>query len=373
MIKLQSSNFKKGGKMCRKIWIRGLVIGIFIGLFNVQAVTQKTKIENERLHVISSKIRLENARPLTGEGTWYMAPCWSPDGKKIAFTKAKYRGIYVGNADGSGKVEEITDAQGAGLNFVWSPDGKKIAFSLEGEIKVIDLSSKEIKSITQKKRYVKVSRPSLLSPGEFFYIVTDESGETKKYKLVVSDIEGRVKGEIVLDMWGSLSPDKKKIAFLEPQVVSKSIKGKLKKFESFDTVRIWIANADGSSKKLLTQGGYLGRIRWSPDSKKILVDAGLSQCVFEIKSGKCFDLGNGKQGCWSPDGNWILYVIMKDDGHRIIASDLYLTKWDGTQKVQITNTDNLIEEHPTFSPYGDKIAFSTEDGRIFVADLVNEK
>ena len=58
-------------------------------------------------------------------------PAWSPDGRRIAFTRETSDGvdqIYVMNADGSGQTA-LTAAPGANLQPSWSPGGCQIAFT----------------------------------------------------------------------------------------------------------------------------------------------------------------------------------------------------------------------------------------------------
>jgi Tol biopolymer transport system component len=272
------------------------------------------------------------------------------------------------NADGSGKMEEVTE-NGSGHWIAWSPDGNAIFFCSRNQIEMVQIDNKETKSIITMRK--ESSFPHRLSTGEWFYTNREKSNvevEKDKFTLVFCNSKGKIKKEIETDIWGGgmLSPDGKKVVYCEP-----SVRGKL---VTFDTVRIWLTDDDGTNKQLLLKGSYLLG-EWSPDSKKFLIstEGGYSQCVFEIETKTIFDLGRGSNGCWSPNGVWILYTVTEDDGHRIIASDIFLIKWDGTEKSRLTKTKDLIEVKPCFSPDGKKAAFSTEGGRVFVADLIKEE
>ncbi len=66
---------------------------------------------------------------LTNNSVGDLAPSWSPDGAKIAFSSnrgGKYD-IWVMNADGS-SAQKLTDTSGGNYTPIWSPDGTQIAF-----------------------------------------------------------------------------------------------------------------------------------------------------------------------------------------------------------------------------------------------------
>jgi len=64
---------------------------------------------------------------LSGDSKTDGWPAWSPDSKRIVFSRRVQSGfqIFVMNRDGSG-VRQLTDAAGEFTNPRWSPDGKKI-------------------------------------------------------------------------------------------------------------------------------------------------------------------------------------------------------------------------------------------------------
>jgi Tol biopolymer transport system component len=70
---------------------------------------------------------------LTPEPGRYFLPLWSPDGKRIAFSRyaAAAPELCVKNADGTGEVEALTRPAGdAEFPNSWSPDGKVIAYTI---------------------------------------------------------------------------------------------------------------------------------------------------------------------------------------------------------------------------------------------------
>ena len=82
------------------------------------------------------------------------------------------------------------------------------------------------------------------------------------------------------------------------------------------------------------------------------------------------DLGKGNRPRWSFDGRKIIYMITKDDGHTFTASDIYSINTDGTEKKNLTNTDDLIELNPCFAPDGKSFVFDVyNDGSIYLMNI----
>ncbi|MCA0178760.1 MAG: hypothetical protein LCH77_04010 [Actinobacteria bacterium] len=108
-----------------------------------------------------------------GPGT---GPRYSPNGKSIAY--ALKGAIWTMNANGTGRVK-ITAGTGHDVNPAWSPDGKKIVFSRSASgtpsgrsLQVVTLATKAVSPLT------KASDQSfcLASPcGSFYYDIPNDS------------------------------------------------------------------------------------------------------------------------------------------------------------------------------------------------------
>jgi Tol biopolymer transport system component len=81
------------------------------------------------------------------------------------------------------------------------------------------------------------------------------------------------------------------------------------------------------------------------------------------------DLGKGYRPQWAPDGEYLVYMITQDDGHQLLASDLYVIRCDGREKTQLTATTDKLEMNPSWSG-GKKIAFDVmHEGAIYVLEI----
>ena len=59
----------------------------------------------------------------------------------------------------------------------------------------------------------------------------------------------------------------------------------------------------------------------------------------------------------SPDGNWVAYTITETDVKADLErSDLWMTRWDGSETVRLTETPES-EHAPRWSPDGKQLAF----------------
>lgn len=254
----------------------------------------------------------------------YSAPKWSPDGNKILFTKLNYTGLYIINLSNNNGIVELNTRRGAGFNATWSEDSKSIYYRHKTPDKY-----KKYKSNSVTKR---------------INILTQEI--TAHPEIDINSIESRVKAKSNSDI----------IVYLDKK-----------------TLMVKAQTLDGNKKWDITnEKQYYGLIL-SPDMTKILVHKNGEMLVYATDgSGLISSLGRGIANSWSSDSKQILFFIDKSwDGHSITGSDLYLTNFDGSQKWQLTNTPDIFEAWPDWSPDNKRIVFADiNTGIIYRAELI---
>jgi Tol biopolymer transport system component len=85
-----------------------------------------------QLLIVNSQGADRGVRPrISTAGGMSSTPCFSPDGKKIAYSAAYL--IMIVDVEGSGRPKMLPDQKGQNFEPDWSPDGKWIAFTSDRE------------------------------------------------------------------------------------------------------------------------------------------------------------------------------------------------------------------------------------------------
>jgi Tol biopolymer transport system component len=277
------------------------------------------------------------------------AASFSPDGTMIAFQNdaSGKSQIYVKTL-AQGEPLQITADEEAAERPVWSPKGDQILFQHRGGIwSVPPLGGPPRQIIAQG-----MNPNFALSGDEFVYEGPDPSGDDAIW---IADVTGGHRRRVTqrpspFPSDPALSPDGEFTAFFQ------SVDGPL--------VDLWvIPSAGGTPRRLTFDTAEAGRPIWTPDGRSIIFSSsrGGSQTLWRIPaSGGTPDpvtagAGQDRDPAISADGRHLVYTNVRQ-------STALLIKYPSTgeQKEVLERRASLFG--PTFSPAGDRIAFSQQVG-----------
>jgi len=288
------------------------------------------------------QFKVENEIQLTSDNI-YMAPKFSPDNKKIAFSSDKYRGLWVMDLE-KNMTMQLSDRNSVGYMFAWSPDSSYIA----GREVAIDSDFNHLfklitVDITTGKEYELTDFSSNIYPPSWRTGLTSLNSETKK--LFNFNLKKTITLEdINRDPFSAVTSDN----------------------------HVWLVeNISGKKRVISPAGGHSGVL--SPDMKKISYLLGNNIMVYDIVTETNLSLGEGSHPSWSPCSRYILYAITEDDHHDITASDLFVKSADGSAYQKLTSTRERVELFPSWSGDGTKIAYSdNRSGNIFLLHITQQ-
>ncbi len=340
---------------------------------------------------------------------------WSPDGKKLAYTK--WNTLYVANADGTDphKVLELKDPSFVRAP-VWSPDGLRLRFPLQ---QGIDLPNGRYWEVSLDGTGLRQLFPGWTKPPDseccgswtadgryFVFLVHDQvwavQRESRWFGMPLKPIQltssptplsdpvpgadgkrlfvvGRSKlGELV--QYDSKSS--KFVPFLggiSAEYVAFSKDAKWVAYTSYPEGTLWCSRLDGSERLQLSYPPVYAMLpRWSPDGQQIV--------FFEGAAGKPYKLyvvspqgGSPRQllpddsipqtdPTWSPDGAKIVFGGVSNDANSVI------TVLDGASHQLSTLPGSKGLFSPRWSPDGRYIAALPGDStKVLLFDMSSQK
>ncbi len=269
------------------------------------------------------------------EGTGFVVnPILTQHG--IVFTDNYSSSLYLSTGD---NLRTLISTPGCGNYFSLSPDGNSIGFKLIDENgmqspAIIDLDSKTILQLHD--RVERAGQVSFTNDGRYAFTI----GAT----LFV--VRGKESATYDLGVYSNLapvSPDGNLVAYND------------------NNDQLWVMNLSTKEKSIITDGkrGYFSP-QWASNSSLLLyssLNGNIS--VLDITSRKTYDIGEGINPSWSNNAQHIVFYRIEVEKDRVINSDLYFAKFDGSKTIRLTNTPDVLEMDPKFVDNDTKIIFHT--------------
>ncbi len=246
-------------------------------------------------------------------------PCFSPDGKSIAFVRSGlgYRDLYIVPTTGNELPHRLTDDKASQIRgLTWTADGKHIIFSSNrGDVAVSNLwqismdGGEAVPILTSSKNPFS---PAVSRDGRrIAYVEASEDVNIWRLNLSPTGIESKkLIASALSDHSQQISPDGNKIVFASDR--------------SGDS-EIWVTHADGSNPLQLTTSGSAGSPRFSPDSRFIAYGRNTESkddiFVIDSDGGQPRMLTNNPARdvlpSWSADGRFIYFASNRSGDFQI--------------------------------------------------------
>ena len=277
--------------------------------------------------------------------------------------------IREGTAAPANSPSEIRSGDNSGWEPVWSPDGNRIAFASDRdgdwEIYVTASDGSSLTRITENSD--DDSDPTWSPDGRFVAFVSNRDGNDEIY-VANSDGAGparRITDDPAADWDPAWSPDGSTIVF------SSNRPSGPYRYLFFE---LYSVNADGYGVTQLTElESYSFEPAWSTDGRRIVfqrrggiymmtADGSRVWQIFEDPDWNRRNLNarprhDHKHPTWSPDGDRIAYSSIREDG----TVDIYSMSASGSGVRRLTDSPGS-EWHASWSPDGQRIAFVSSVG-----------
>lgn len=298
------------------------------------------------------------------------APAFSPDGRRLAFTRSSRLGIgdvYVVSVSRDflpvGEPQRLTSTFGFATSPAWTPDGQEIVFATGLYWKYPQIPSR-LWRVSASGRTPPVPLPFASDSAVFpaisrrgLLVFTQGILDTNIWRVELNargePVESSAKCVICSTRYDGIprfSPDGKRIVFISDRSGSREV---------------WTAGADGSNQSALTsmRAAVTGSPNYSADGSRVVFDSnkGGKYEIYSVSAtgGTPRTLitgpGDNAVASYSHDGRWIYFT-----SNRTGTFQIWKMTADGGAPVQITKN-------------GGRVAFESSDGHfLYYATTVRE-
>lgn len=264
-------------------------------------------------------------------------PVLSPNGEQILFSGEDYHGLHLRSTD-SGDIKTVSATLGAGYRANWSFSGHHIGFKLihlNGfqQPAIYDVRTGELRTIHPKAAAVGV--PTFSRDGRIAYTAGSE------LFILSKDLDKIFTYEIGhYANLAPISPDGKNIVYNDRND------------------QLWIIQvADGVKSQITDESIGFFDPKWSPTSDRLIFSSltGILY-TYDLNTGKMFKIDRGSSASWKNADDIVYCRETWDKQFRITASELFLCRYDGSEKVNIQPSRKNIR-FPFYSPSSEKLIY----------------
>lgn len=273
----------------------------------------------------------------------------SPDGRFVAVTGPRYRGLRVVPAEG-GEAVALTDEAAAGLRPAWSHDGRRIAYvTLEDDrssrLRLVSREGGEPQTVHHAAAEAPYPLAQFTAEGELLFLDGD-----------------------LLRAWGQEAPV---ATGLEGTRVARLDRGRA----FFAGERgILSARADGTEPRTLFPGASFFDFALSPDGTTLLARELREEAPgfwsLDLASGTATLIDGFDRGCALPSGRIVAERLESSDGQRLTRGELWLMRSDGEGATRLETPPGIVAARVDCAEGLDRIAFADDaTDSILVADV----
>lgn len=282
---------------------------------------------------------VSNQQLSVGASAEVFHPVFTPDGNSLLVTSANYDGLGIVNIANQSYVK-VTDMRGAGWEPAISEDSKTVIVrKTDNEAQGVSLYAIDLATLSKTVVAHKLDHINAVCfvNGKLTYGMNGKA-VTKAVTRPVSAVQ--MPNEIFVT-----NEDLKMVVYNNGRrMVVDPLKGQ---FGTWDTQYCWTS--------------------LSPDKTKLLFTCGNNSYICDINGGNLVNLG--EMGCPQWRGNNHVVGHNEDhDGYYLTKGEIVIIGADGKNLQQLTSSSD-IKTFPTVSPDGSKIAYHTEEGKLFLMTI----
>ena len=266
-------------------------------------------------------------------------PKFTPDGNSLLVSSAGYDGIGIIDLK-TQKYQKITDMRGAGWMPAISEDGKTLVVRQKDD----EIQGNSLYSINLNT----LERTAILQKADHFNQVSFVNGKVSvglQGKVTTKQVTRPISA-VQLPNEVFVAEEDLKIAVYNNgrRIELDPLKGQ---YGSWDPQYCWVS--------------------LSPDKSKILFHCANNSFVCDLNGKNVVNLG--KMGCpqWR-DNNYVVGHLEAHDGYFLTKGEIVIAGANGKFYQQLT-TSSDIKTFPAVSADGSKIAYHTEDGKLFLMTI----